>query len=287
MRKQSNFKNLLKEKEMILLPGTFNALIAKLIEDKGFDAVYCTGGGISTSYLGLPDIGLMSLTEMIQIVGNICNVVNIPVISDADTGFGNAINVMRTVREFEKAGAAGVHIEDQVFPKRCGHVSGKEVISKEEIIGKIKAALAARSNPDFVIIARTDAYNVEGLESAVERGILYRDAGADVLFPEALKKEEEFIYFSKSVPNIPLMANMTEFGKTPYFTVEEFKGMGYQIVIFPVSTMRVAMKAVEEFLTELKEKGTQKYFLNRMQTRKELYNVINYSKYTLAQKNIF
>lgn len=284
MKKEANFRNLLKEKEVILLPGTFNALVAKLIEAKGFDAVYCTGGGICTSFLGLPDISLISLSEMTQVVGHICSAVELPVISDADTGFGNAINVMRTVREFEKAGAAGIHIEDQLFSKRCGHVAGKDVISKEEMVGKIKAALVARSDPDFVIIARTDARSVEGFKSTIERANLYRDAGADIIFPEALETAEEIIEFVKSVPNIPLMANMTDFGKTPYFSVEEFKQMGYKIVVFPVSTMRVAMKAIEEFLTELKEKGTQKDFLNRMQTRKELYDLINYRQYTAWEK---
>jgi len=284
MKKKKSFKKLIKEKEAVVLPGTFNALVAKQIEAKGFNAVYCTGAGISTSFFGLPDIGLMTLSEMITVVRNICNAVELPVICDADTGFGNAINVMRTVEEYERAGVAGLHIEDQVFPKRCGHVAGKNVISKEEMVGKIKAALAARTNPEFVIIARIDARSVEGIESAIERGRLYRDAGADIVFPEALETEEEFIYFAESVCNVPLMANMTEFGKTPYFGVEKFKQMGYKIIVFPVSTMRVAMKATENFLTVLKKDGTQKSYLDRMQTRRELYQLINYSYYTSSEK---
>jgi methylisocitrate lyase len=286
MKKKPNFRKVLDERDVILLPGTFNALVAKLIEAKGFDAVYCTGAGISTSFLGLPDVGLITLSEMTQMVGYVCSAVNLPVISDADTGFGNAINVMRTVWEFERVGAAGIHIEDQVAPKRCGHVAGKEVISAEEMVGKIKAAVSAKVNPDFVIIARTDAKNVEGLKGAIKRGQLYRDAGADVIFPEALETEKEFSEFAKAFPDIPLMANMTEFGKTPYFSVEEYRQMGYKVVVFPVSTMRVAMKAVEAFLTHLKEKGSQKDYLEKMETRKELYDLVSYPQFT-AWENLF
>ena len=281
MTQTPSFRKLLNEKDVIPIPGTFNALVAKLIEAQGFDAVYCTGAGISTSLLGLPDIGLISLSEMTRMVGYICSAVNLPVLSDADTGFGNAINVIRTVREFEKIGAAGIHIEDQVAPKRCGHVAGKEVVSTEEMVGKIKAATCARTNPDFIIIARTDAKSVEGLKGAVERSKRYRDAGADVIFPEALETPEDFSQFSKALPDIPLLANMTEFGKTPYLSVEEFRQLGYKIVIFPVSTMRIAMKAVEGFLRELKSKGTQENSLPQMQTRKELYDLIGYSQFTV------
>ena len=192
---------------------------------------------------------------MTQLVGYVCSAVSLPVISDADTGFGNAINVMRTVWEFEQAGAAGIHIEDQVEAKKCGHVAGKQIIPVEEMVGKIKAAISARTNPDFVIIARTDARNVEGLKAAIRRGRLYRDAGADVIFPEALESRQEFEEFAKSFADIPLMANMTEFGKTPYFSVEEYRQMGYKVVVFPVSTMRIAMKAVDDFLSRSKEKG--------------------------------
>ena len=284
MTQTPSFRKLMKEKDVIPVPGTFNALVAKLIEAQGFDAVYCTGAGISTSLLGLPDIGLISLSEMTRMVGYICSAVKLPVLSDADTGFGNAINVMRTVWEFEKIGAAGIHIEDQVAPKRCGHVAGKEVVSTEEMVGKIKAATSARTNPDFIIIARTDAKGVEGIKGTIERAKRYRDAGADVIFPEALETPEEFSRFSKAIPDVPLLANMTDFGKTPYLSVEEFKQLGYKIVIFPVSTMRIAMKAVEEFLQELKMKGTQKGALPKMQTRKELYDLIEYSQFTAREK---
>jgi methylisocitrate lyase len=280
MKKTTALRKAIAENDILVLPGTFNALVARQIEEMGFEAVYCTGAGICTSYLGVPDIGLITLTEMITVVRNIASAVRLPVISDADTGFGNAINVIRTVREFEAAGAASIHIEDQVSPKKCGHVAGKEVIETDEMVGKIKAAISARQDPDFVLIARTDSKNVEGLKAAIERTKAYRDAGADVIFPEALQSAEEFEEFAKAVPDVPLMANMTEFGKTPYFSAEEFRQMGYKIVVFPVSTMRVAMMAVEEFLIELKKTGTQKKFVERMQTRKELYGVVNYAQYT-------
>jgi methylisocitrate lyase len=280
IKKTTALRKAIAENDILVLPGTFNALVAQQIEAMGFEAVYCTGAGICTSYLGLPDIGLITLTEMTTVVRNIASAVKLPVISDADTGFGNAINVIRTVREFEAAGAASIHIEDQVSPKKCGHVAGKDVIETDEMVGKIKAAINARQDPDFVLIARTDSKNVEGLKAAIERAKAYRDAGADVIFPEALQSAEEFEEFAKVFTDVPLMANMTEFGKTPYFTAEEFRQMGYKIVVFPVSTMRVAMKAVEEFLMELKQTGTQKRFVERMQTRKELYGLVNYAQYT-------
>ena len=280
MRATTKLRELITSKATIMLPGTFNALVARMIEKKGFDVVYCTGGGISASLLGMPDIGLLSLTEMSQYVGHIAKAVNIPVISDADTGFGNAINVMRTVHEFEKQGVAGIHIEDQVFAKRCGHLAGKEVISTEEMVGKISAAIAARQDPDFILIARCDAKSTEGMEGLIQRCRMYADAGADVIFPEALSTKEELIEFRKAVPNVPLFANMTEFGKTPFFTAEEWGKMGYQMIVYPVTTLRVAMKPVEQFLIELKATGTQKNWISKMQTREELYDVINYAHYT-------
>jgi methylisocitrate lyase len=278
--KRKSFKALLKEKEYLLVPGAFNALVARMIEDHGFDAVYCTGGGLCTSLLGIPDIGLMTLTEFAQTVGHISSAVDIPVISDADTGFGNAINVIRTVREFEKAGVSGIHIEDQVMAKRCGHVAGKEVIDAREMAGKIRAACFARRNPEFSVIARTDARAVEGMKGAVGRALLYKEAGADMIFPEALQTEEELVEFRRSVPGVPLIANMTEYGKTPYLTAAEWHKMGYQVVIFPVTTMRIAMKAADDFLSDLKATGTQKNWLDRMQTRAELYKAIGYERYT-------
>jgi methylisocitrate lyase len=280
MGKKRSFKALVREKKFLTVPGTFNALVARMIEIHSYDAVYCTGGGICTSLLGMPDIGLITLSEFAQTVGYISSAVNIPVISDADTGFGNAINVIRTVQEFEKAGASGIHIEDQVGSKRCGHVAGKQVISAEEMAGKIRAACSARRDPEFTIIARTDSRAVEGMDSSISRALLYKEAGADVIFPEALQTREELLAFRQAVPDIPLIANMTEFGKTPFFTVEEWHSMGYEIVIFPVTTMRIAMKAVDDFLQDLKNTGTQKNWLERMQTRAELYRAVHYDRYT-------
>lgn len=280
MSRASQFRNLLSEKDVVAMPGTFNALVAKLIEAKGFSAVYCTGAGITNSLLGLPDISLISLFEMTQIVGYICQAVNLPVISDADVGFGNAINVIRTVQEFEKAGVAGIHIEDQVMPKKCGHVAGKELIPVEEMVGKIKAAVSAKRDKDFFIIARTDSKAVEGMKGVIKRAHLYIEAGADAIFPEALENEDEFYEFARELKGITLIGNMTEFGRTKYLSVQEFKQMGYKVVLFPVSTQRVAMKATEDFLIELYKKGTQKDYLKKMQTRKELYDLINYAQYT-------
>ena len=285
MDKASKFRHLLATTDIIVIPGTFNAIIAKIIEKTGFEAVYCSGAAICNSLLGLPDIGLMSLPEITKVAEYVNHAIDIPVISDADTGFGNSINVMRTVWEFEKIGVAGIHIEDQIFPKRCGHVAGKELISSDEMVGKIKAAVTARKNRDFVIIARSDAKAMEGMEGLICRGKKYRDAGADVIFPEALENLEEFNAFARSVEDVYLMANMTEFGKTDYISVGDFKKVGFKIVIFPTSTMRIALKSIESFLIELKEKGTQKDCLDRMQTRRELYDLLGYDKYTEWEKN--
>ncbi|HZK12398.1 MAG TPA: methylisocitrate lyase [Atribacterota bacterium] len=284
MKKTTMFRNLLKSNEVISIPGTYNALIAKLIEQKGFKAIYCTGGGISTSIYGLPDIGLVTLTEMVYIIKQISDSVEIPVISDADTGYGDATNVSRTIKEFEKIGVAGVHLEDQMFPKKCGHVKGKKLISTEEMVGKIRAAVGARTDPDFVIIARTDSRAIEGMDRAVKRSKEYIKAGADIIFPEALKTKDEFAQFASNFSGFPLLANMTEFGQSPYLTVNELKEIGYKIVIFPATTQRVEMKVLSEFLEDLKRDGTQKEWVEKMQPRKELYELIKYSNYIEKQK---
>lgn len=263
-------------KGAIVIPGAFNAAAAMLVEKCGFKAVYMSGAGISNS-AGLPDIGLLSRNEFIQQARYIANAINIPVVADADTGFGGPAEVCKTVNAFEKSGVAGIQIEDQKpAVKRCGHVSGKEVISAKAMAEKIKAVCGARKNKDFLIIARTDARSVKGLDDAIERAKIYLDAGADMIFPEALESKNEFKEFAKGV-NAPLMANMTEFGKTPYITVKEFEAMGYAIVIFPMTAFRIGMKAMENALFELKSKGTQKGLLKKMQTRKELYKLIRYN----------
>jgi methylisocitrate lyase len=275
----SRLRTLLARKQILMVPGAFDALSAKLIERAGFEAVYMTGGGTVTALAGLPDIGLLSMTEMALNARYIANAVGVPVFADADTGYGNALNVMRTVREYEQAGLAGLHIEDQVSPKRCGHVAGKECIPLDEMVGKIRAAVAARTDPDFVIIARTDARAPLGFDEAVRRGRAYAEAGADVVFPEALQTRDEFADYARAV-RAPLLANMAEFGKTPYLTAAEFEELGYRIVIYATSGLRVALRAMESFFAELKQRGTQTGWLDRMFTRSELYDLIGYSHYT-------
>lgn len=282
--KSRRLRELLSRDEILVVPGAYDALTARMIEKVGFDAVYMTGGGTVNSLTGLPDNGLITLTEMSMNARYIAEATSVPVISDADTGYGNAVNVMRTVWEFERAGVAGIHIEDQVAPKRCGHLEGKEVVSKEEMVGKIRAARAARNDSDFVIIARVDARAVLSFDEGVRRGQAYLEAGADVIFPEALENEEEFRGYAKAVKG-PLLANMTEFGKSPYLSAKQFEEMGYKIVIFPVTALRMALKAVWEYLTILKEKGTQKDLVDRMFTRKELYELIDYDSFNAYERD--
>ena len=274
--KPAILRKLLK-KGTIVIPGAFNTVSAMLIEQCGFKAVYMSGAGISNS-AGLPDIGILTRDEFIQQASYIASAINIPVIADADTGFGWPSEVKKTVRAFEKAGVAGIQIEDQKpAAKRCGHLAGKEVISVKLMAEKIRAACEARKDKNFLIIARTDARGVNGFNNAVERAKMYAEAGADVIFPEALESMSEFQKFAAKVKT-PLMANMTEFGKTPYITVNEFKEIGYPIVLFPMTAFRIGLKAMEGALIELKEKGTQKGFLKEMQTRKELYKLIGYDE---------
>ncbi len=277
-------RRLLEERDIVVAPGVFNPAVALLAEKMGFEALYLSGAALTGS-LAMPDLGIITLTELALFTSYITRVVSVPLIVDADTGFGEAINVQRTVRELEQAGAAAIQIEDQVLPKKCGHLSGKKLVPPEEMVKKIIAAVEARRK-DTVIIARTDARSVEGLDSAVERAKLYVEAGADVIFPEALRSLEEFEYFAKQLPGVPLLANMTEFGKTPYLTVEQFKQAGFKIVIFPVTTFRYAMGAVREALRVLKEEGTQKPLLDKMMTRWEFYELIGYKVYEEVDSKI-
>ncbi len=283
MKATAKLRQLLARDEILVAPGAYDALSAKLIESIGFEAVYMTGGGTTAALAALPDISLITQTEMVMNASYITDAIEIPLICDADTGYGNAVNVMRTVRLYEKAGVAGIHIEDQVTPKRCGHVGGKTVVSPEEAAGKIAAACQARSDPDFLIIARVDARAVNGFDDGVKRGRLYREAGADMVFPEAMESREEFAEFARKV-DAPLLANMTEFGKSPLLSAAELQETGYKLVIFPVSALRVAMKAMTEYLTDLKRTGTQKHWIDRMQTRQELYDLIGYERYTAWEK---
>jgi methylisocitrate lyase len=259
----------------VMLPGVPNAAMARQVERVGFDAVYVSGAGMANATAGVPDIGLLTLTEVVRLAGYVAKAVKIPAIVDADTGFGGSENVARTIRELEAAGLAGCHIEDQEFPKRCGHVTGKSLVDVDEMTGKIKAAVGARRDPDFVIIARTDARAVEDFDRTVDRAQRYVKAGADAIFPEALQSEEEFRDFASEI-DVPLLANMTEFGKSPLLSFEDFVRFGYRLVIFPQSAFRVSMKASEKFLRALKESGTQKEWINKMQTRQELYELLDY-----------
>jgi methylisocitrate lyase len=258
-----------------VMPGAFNAAVARLVERASFSAVYISGAGLANAAAGVPDIGLLSMTEVAQLSGYIADAVRIPSLVDADTGFGGPVNVGRAVRAFERAGLAGMHIEDQVFPKRCGHLAGKALVSVGEMTAKIEAAAHARSDEDFLIIARTDARGVDGLEAAVDRAHHYLRAGADGIFPEGLESKAEFAEFARNV-KAPLLANMTEFGRTPYLRAREFEQMGYRMVIFPLTTFRVSMKAVEDCLRDLKRSGTQRPWLKRLQTREELYDLLGY-----------
>jgi methylisocitrate lyase len=259
----------------VLLPGVPNAAIARQVERAGFEAVYVSGAGMANSTAGVPDIGLLSMTEVVRLAGYVANAVTIPAVVDADTGFGGAENLARTVRELEKAGLAGCHIEDQEFPKRCGHLAGKSVVDVEEMVGRINAAVAARRDEDFMIVARTDVRAVEDFDHAVERARRYLKAGADAIFPEALQNADEFKAFAREV-KAPLLANMTEFGKSPLLSFDELAGFGYKMVIFPQSAFRVSMKASEEFLHDLKKAGTQSGWIKKMQTREQLYELLDY-----------
>jgi methylisocitrate lyase len=272
----ARLRKLLSGKNTIATPGVFNSAVALLAQDAGFECLYFSGAAFANS-LGLPDLGVTTLSEVAEAAGRITAAVpSLPLIVDVDTGFGEAVNVARTIREMEKAGAAAIQIEDQVMPKRCGHLDGKEVVEPAEMAKKIIAAKEA-AKTELVIIARTDAAETEGLEGVVERARLYQKAGADVIFPEALKSREDFVEFAKKVKG-PLLANMTEFGKTPYLSLSEFSrlGAGYKLVIFPVTTFRVAMKAMRDALRELSKSGTQKELLDRMMTRDEFYELIDY-----------
>jgi methylisocitrate lyase len=259
----------------IQVPGAPNALVGRLIEELGFSAMYVSGAAFSAGVLALPDIGLFTLTELVQQVQYVTARVTIPVIVDADTGFGDAANVERTIGELERAGAAAIQLEDQELPKRCGHLSGKTLVSTDVMCAKLRAAVAARGDDSTVIIARTDARGVESFDAALERAKRFVDAGADWIFPEALANRDEFEKFARAI-DVPLVANMTEFGKSPLIDFAELEQMGYRAVLYPVTLLRVAMKAIESTLAILATDGTQRDLLDLMQTREELYDLLGY-----------
>jgi len=252
----ARLRALLESGQTIVAPGAFDPLAARLVEEAGFPAVYMTGFGTSAALLGRPDVGLLTMTEMAGNAARIAACVDIPLIADADTGYGNPINVIRTVGAYEAAGAAGIHIEDQVAPKKCGHMEGKLVIPAAEMAAKIRAATEARTNPDFVIIARTDARAVEGFEQALARARLYLEAGADALFIEALTSETEIAEVARAFPGVPLLFNWAEGGKTPPVSLARLQELGYRIVIFPISTLLAATVAMRRILQEIARAGT-------------------------------
>jgi len=261
----------------IAVPGVFNALVAMMAERAGFEGIYLSGAALAAAS-GLPDIGLLSMSEFAEQVRVITAASSLPLLVDADTGFGGPLNLERAVREFERAGAAAIQIEDQQLPKQCGHLSGKSLVSIEEMEQKIRAAASTRLDPDFVIVARTDARGVEGFEAAVGRACRYLEAGADVIFPEALPSREEFAEFRRAI-EAPLLANMTEFGRSPLLSVAELNQLGYRIALFPVTTFRTAMKAAERALEAIRRSGSQEGILASMQSRAELYDLLGYQGY--------
>ncbi len=270
----------------IMIPGAFNALVAKLAERLGFRAVYLSGGALSAGWAGLPDIGLLTQTEFAEQAAVLARATMLPVLCDADTGFGEAIHVERTIRLYEEAGVAGLHLEDQVLPKRCGHLSGKGLVDASSMAAKIRAAVAARRDPDFVIVARTNARTVEGFDAAVRRAHEYLAAGADMIFPEALESADEFARFARSVP-APLLANMTEFGRSPLIPFDELASLGYKAAIYPLTAFRAAMRAAEQVLETLIQQGTQRELLARMQSRAELYDLLGYSDWERRDQAYF
>ena len=282
IQKREDFEKKLSSKKILRIPGAYNPLTAKLIEEIGYDGIYVYGGVMSND-LGYPDIGLTNLKEVSYRANQIARVTNLPSIVDADTGFKSC---EETVNIFEKLGITGIHIEDQISQKRCGHLDNKELISKEEMIKKIKLSINSRKDKNFKIIARTDANSVEGLDKMIERAKAYQDAGADIIFPEALLDEKEFEKVRKNL-NIYLLANMTEFGKTKLFSYKQLENLGYNIVVYPVTTQRLAMKSVEEGLKDIFERGHQNNIIDKMQTRKRLYELVEYEKYNSLDEKIY
>lgn len=284
--KRKALRAALKSGKCLRFPGAHNAMVGMIAQEIGFDGVYVSGG-VMANNRGLPDIGLTTLDEVRIFAGEIAKMVDLPTIMDIDTGFGEPMNAARTVIEIESAGLAGCHLEDQLNPKRCGHLDGKQLTDVESMCRKIRAAADARRDKNFLLIARTDARGVEGFDAAVARARAYVDAGADMIFPEALKGEEEFKAFRKAIPDAWLLANMTEFGKSDLLNYEQLSGIGFNLIIYPVTSQRLAMKAVEDGFRHIFEQGSQEGIIDRMQTRSRLYEVVNYADYAKFDENVF
>jgi len=283
--KRASLRQRLGTGDLLLLPGAFNPLSAKLIEAKGFDGVYVSGAAMSAE-LGLPDIGLTTLSEVAQRSAQIARVTSLPALVDADTGFGEPMNVARTVQTLEDAGVSALHIEDQVNPKRCGHLDGKQVVDTATAVQRIRAAVTARRDDNLVIMARTDVRAVEGLPAALERARALVDAGADAIFPEALVDLGEFERMRAAI-DVPMLANMTEFGKSELFTTRQLGDVGVNMIIFPVSLLRLAMGAADRALDVLREHGTLESLLGEMQHRRELYELLDYASYQEYDADVF
>jgi methylisocitrate lyase len=277
------FRALLSRPGILKLPGAHNGLAALQARRAGFDALYL-GGSAMTGQMGIPDLGILTVADVCFYIRQVVRASALPVLVDGDTGHGEALNTMHMVREFEEAGAAAVHIEDQELPKKCGHLNDKRLVDARDMAAKVAAAVKARRH--LVIIARTDAAASEGMDGAVARATLYREAGADAIFPEALTSAEMFREFARRMPGVPLLANMTEFGRTPVFTAGEFEAMGYRMVIWPAGAFRVAAKAQDELYAALARDGGTQNMLDRMQTRKELYDLIGYYDYEKLDASI-
>jgi 2-methylisocitrate lyase-like PEP mutase family enzyme len=273
MNPRQALKQLLKRNQLLVAPGCFDGLSARLVEEAGFEAAYLSGGAVARS-MGIPDIGLVTMSESIERAVEVVSAIKIPIIADADTGYGNAVNLVRSVREFERAGVAAIHIEDQITPKRCGHLDGKEVIPRGEMEMKLEAALNTRSDPDFCIIARTDARGVNGFDDAIERARAFAKLGVDAIFVEAPQSEEELAEIPRRIPDVPLLVNVFKGGKTPMLPIQRLEQMGYRIAIYPSETQRAAIHAMRTTLATLKREGTTESIDTMLTTFKERDRVV-------------
>ena len=284
--KGATFRKAIKNNQPLQIVGTINAYTSILAEKSGHRAIYLSGGGVAASSMGVPDLGITTLQDVLVDVERITNTTNLPLLVDADTGWGGAFNISRMVKSMISAGAAAIHIEDQVEQKRCGHRPNKELVSSQEMVNRIKAAVDAKTDSEFVVMARTDAIDNEGIESALERVVTYQEAGADAIFAEAVIEIDQYKSFKENL-KIPILANITEFGKTPFFTKEELKRVGIDMILYPLSAFRAMSKAAQEVYIEILKKGTQKHIVDKMQTRDELYELLDYHSYEEKLDNLF
>ena len=284
--KGATFRKAIKNNQPLQIVGTINAYTSILAEKSGHRAIYLSGGGEAASSMGVPDLGITTLQDVLVDVERITNTTNLPLLVDADTGWGGAFNISRMVKSMISAGAAAIHIEDQVEQKRCGHRPNKELVSVQEMVNRIKAAVDAKTDSEFVVMARTDAIDNEGIESALERVVTYQEAGADAIFAEAVIEIDQYKSFKENL-KIPILANITEFGKTPYFTKEELQRVGIDMILYPLSAFRAMSKAAQEVYIEILKKGTQKHIVDKMQTRDELYELLDYHSYEEKLDNLF